>query len=67
VASRYLDTAGLLASTGNRLLLRSADPSEAQVRFWDRWLVPVSERLDRVLGHRVGKSLVGVWQKPSGS
>jgi SAM-dependent methyltransferase len=63
VASRYLDAAGLLASTGNRLLLRSADPSEAQVRFWDRWLVPVSERLDGVLGHRVGKSLLGVWQK----
>jgi SAM-dependent methyltransferase len=67
VASRYLDAAGLLASAGNRMLLRSAEPSEAQVHFWDRWLVPVSERVDGILGHRFGKSLLGVWQKPEGS
>ncbi|MGI9592534.1 MAG: class I SAM-dependent methyltransferase [Myxococcota bacterium] len=64
VAGGYLDSAGLLASAGNRLLLRSADPSPAQIGFWDRWLVPVSERLDRLLGGRVGKSVFVVWQRP---
>lgn len=65
VRSRHLDAAGLLASAGNRLLLRSAAPSEAQMRFWDRWLVRVSERLDALLRHRVGKSVLVVWQKPA--
>lgn len=64
----FLDSAGLLASCGNRLLLRSAHPSPGQLDFWDRRLVPISRRLDPVLGRRVGKSVVGVWsrQRPGG-
>ena len=65
VAAGYLDSAGLLASAGNRLLLRTADPAPAQIGFWDRWLVPVSERLDRLLAGRVGKSVFVVWQRPA--
>ena len=61
--ARYLDAVGLLASLGNRILLRSALPTERQLRFWDRCLVPVSRLLDPVLGHRVGKSVLVVWQK----
>ncbi|WP_272910938.1 class I SAM-dependent methyltransferase [Falsiroseomonas oryziterrae] len=61
----YLDSAGLLASIGNRLLLRSSEPSPAQIRFWDGLLVPFSRRLDPLLGRRVGKSILGVWQKDS--
>ncbi len=63
IASRYLDAAGLLASAGNRLLLRSAQPSAAQIRFWDRRLVPLSRRLDPLLGNRVGKSVLVVWRR----
>jgi SAM-dependent methyltransferase len=59
----YLDAAGLLASAGNRLLLRSAMPTERQILFWDRFLVPVSRRLDPLLGHSLGKSIVGVWRR----
>jgi len=59
---RYLDSAGLLASLGNRLLLRQAMPSAAQLRIWDSCLVPVSRGLDRLLGYRLGKSILGVWQ-----
>lgn len=64
--SVYLDSAGIIASAGNRLLLRSATPTRAQIQLWDRRLVPVSRRLDRVLGYRVGKSLLTVWRKPQG-
>jgi SAM-dependent methyltransferase len=64
-AGGYLDAAGLLVSLGNRVLLRSAEPTAAQIALWDRWLVPVSERLDGLLGHRVGKSVYVVWQKPA--
>ena len=59
---RYLDTAGLIASLGNRLLLRSAMPTEKQLGFWDRRLVPVSRTIDPLLRYRLGKSIVGVWR-----
>lgn len=63
VRMRYLDSVGLLASLGNRLFLRSASPTQAQVRFWDRVLVRASLLLDPLLGYRVGKSILGVWRK----
>jgi SAM-dependent methyltransferase len=59
----YLDAAGMLLSLGNRLVLRSAMPTHRQIAFWDGWVVPVSRRLDPVLGHAVGKSVLGVWRK----
>lgn len=60
----YLDAAGLVLSLGNRLLLRSAQPTAAQVLFWDRFVIPVSRLLDRALGRRVGKSVLGIWRRP---
>jgi SAM-dependent methyltransferase len=59
----YLDSAGLLASLGNRLLLRQSVPSLRQILFWDRYLVPVSTVLDPLLMHALGKSLLGIWRK----
>jgi SAM-dependent methyltransferase len=59
----YLDSAGLLASLGNKLLLRSPAPSKAQIQFWDRAMVPISRYTDRALNHTIGKSILGVWQK----
>lgn len=61
----YLDSVGMLLSLGNRLLLRAGQPSEAQIRLWDRRVVPVSRILDPLLGWRVGKTVVGVWRRPS--
>ncbi len=60
----YLDSVGLLASLASRLLLKSRMPSDAQIQFWDRCLVPCSRQLDRPLGYRVGKSVLGVWRQP---
>jgi SAM-dependent methyltransferase len=63
----YLDSAGLLASLGNKLFLRSPIPSKAQIQFWDRAMVPISRYTDRALNHAIGKSILAVWQKaPSG-
>jgi SAM-dependent methyltransferase len=59
----YLDSVGLLASLGNRLVLKSAMPTEGQILLWDRWMVPISRLLDPITGHRLGKSIVAVWQK----
>ena len=59
---RYLDATGLLLSAANKLLLRSRMPTLAQVLTWDRRFVPVSRRLDPLLGHAVGKSVLAIWR-----
>lgn len=58
----YLDSAGLLASLGNSLVLNSSMPTAAQIRTWDGILVPCSRWLDRVLCGTAGKSVLGVWR-----
>lgn len=60
----YLDAAGLFLSLGNRIFLRSAHPTAAQILFWDRRVIPVSRVLDRALGRRAGKSVLGIWRRP---
>lgn len=63
VRSEYLDCAGLLASAANRLLLKSAHPSQRQIAFWDGALVPISRIVDPLFARRLGKSLICVWRK----
>ena len=63
VSLKYLDSIGLFASLGNRLLLRKAMPSRAQVAFWDREVVPISTVVDPLLRHSAGKSILAVWRK----
>lgn len=58
----YLDSAGLLLSLANKMLLRQSMPTVKQIVFWDRLIVPISTVLDLVLGFRVGKSVVAVWK-----
>jgi SAM-dependent methyltransferase len=57
----YLDSCGLCASLGNRLLLKQNLPTANQILLWDRRIVPVSRILDPVLFFRVGKSILAVW------
>jgi SAM-dependent methyltransferase len=59
----YLDAAGMLASAANRVLLRSAMPTERQILTWDRLLVPVSRLIDPIFAGRVGKNVLGIWRK----
>ena len=59
----YLDSAGMLLSLGNRLILRSAAPTRRQIAFWDGVVVPVSRVIDPILGYHVGKSVLAVWHK----
>jgi SAM-dependent methyltransferase len=59
----YLDSVGMLASLGNRLLLHQADPSIKQILFWDRFLVPLSRFADPISFHAIGKSILGIWKK----
>jgi SAM-dependent methyltransferase len=59
----YLDSVGLLLSFANRQFLRQSVPTKAQIRFWDRYIVPASKVLDRCLFGTVGKSIVGIWRR----
>jgi SAM-dependent methyltransferase len=63
--ARYLDAAGLLASLGNRMLLKQSMPTPKQIAVWDNGLVPVSKVLDPLLGFALGKSVLAVWKKPA--
>jgi SAM-dependent methyltransferase len=62
----YLDSAGLVLSMANLLLLRQSMPTKVQLRIWDRWVVPISRGLDRCLVNAVGKSIMGVWRRETG-
>lgn len=59
----YIDSAGLLASAGNLLILKKSIPSLNQIRFWNNWLIPLSMKLDSLINYRVGKTVIGVWVK----
>jgi SAM-dependent methyltransferase len=61
---RYLDSVGMLASAGNRFLLRSNAPTRRQIALWDRVFVPASRVVDKLTGHRLGKSILAVYRKP---
>jgi SAM-dependent methyltransferase len=63
VTAGYMDSVGMLASLGNKLILKSPTPNAAQVRFWDRVLVPLSRLADPILRWRLGKSVLLVWRK----
>lgn len=60
----YLDCVGLIASLGNRIFLRQKMPSLRQIRIWDRFMVPVSQVLDKWFFYCIGKTIIGIWEKP---
>ncbi len=59
----YLDSAGLLLSSANRLFLRQSMPTKAQLHFWDQCVIPISRLLDKCTFGSVGKSIVAVWRR----
>jgi SAM-dependent methyltransferase len=59
----YLDAVGMLASLGNRLLLRRSMPAPHQIRVWDRLMVPLSRLVDPLMCYSLGKSVLAVWRK----
>jgi len=63
MSCKYYDSVGYFASVMNKLFLKQKMPSLKQVRFWDRWMVPVSIVTDKVFFHSFGKSIIAVWEK----
>ncbi len=60
---RFMDSAGMIASLGNRFLLRHSVPSRRSVLFWDQFFVPVSRVLDPLFFYLLGKSILVIWRK----
>jgi 2-polyprenyl-3-methyl-5-hydroxy-6-metoxy-1,4-benzoquinol methylase len=58
----YLDSVGLAASLANRLLLKQAKPTHAQIQTWDRMMIPLSRIFDPLLRYSAGKSVLGIWR-----
>lgn len=59
----YVDSAGMIASLGNKIFLRQGLPTDKQIHFWDRVLIRISKFLDPVFNYNIGKSIIGVWEK----
>ncbi|MEW5861567.1 MAG: class I SAM-dependent methyltransferase [Cyanobacteriota bacterium] len=59
----YLDCVGLMASLGNRLILNSKMPNINQITIWDKFMVPLSRKIDPLIQYSLGKSILGVWRK----
>jgi len=60
--AEYLDALGACLSAANRLLLRKSTPALRDIAFWDRYVIPVSRVVDRLLGRSVGRSVLCVWR-----
>lgn len=58
----YLDCCGLALSAANALLLRQSSPTKAQLKVWDSFVIPVSRVVDPLIGHSMGKTIVGIWR-----
>ncbi len=64
-ATLYLDSLGLMLSIVNRYLARQSMPTPTTIHLWDSKIVPLSRIADRVVGNRFGRSIIGIWTKPS--
>lgn len=58
----FLDGLGAFASLFARVA-RRREPTKAQIRTWDRLIVPVSRATDFVTRRFVGRSVVAVWTR----
>jgi hypothetical protein len=59
----YMDSVGMAASLANKVLLKKNMPTLNQIKTWDQFIVPVSRVIDPLLGWRLGKSVIGIWQR----
>jgi len=59
----YLDSVGAFTSLINRFLLAQSMPTVEQIVFWDRWIIPIAKWIDRLIGYRVGRSILGIWRR----
>jgi ubiquinone/menaquinone biosynthesis C-methylase UbiE len=63
VKMEYLDSAGVIASMANSLILKKTIPTYRHIRIWDATLIPASRLIDLLTFHLIGKSILSICQK----
>ncbi len=64
--SRYCDSVGFGLAWAFRFIgSESGEPSDRALRFFDRWLLPLSRALDTVAARHFGKNVLAVAVKPA--
>jgi hypothetical protein len=58
----YIDSVGLIATLGNRFILKSKIPNKKQIMVWDKLMIPISRIIDPAIQYLIGKSIIGIWQ-----
>lgn len=61
--SFYLDSVGMIASLGNRLVMHTAQPPAWSIQLWNGVFIPASRILDKLALHAFGKTVVTVWKR----
>jgi SAM-dependent methyltransferase len=63
---RYYNFVGIWGWWWNAKCGRRENQSDAQIRFFDGWIVPVLSRLEKFVAPPVGQSLLFVAREPTG-
>lgn len=61
----YLDSVGMASSMANKWFLKQNYPTLQQIKMWDNLIVKTSKLIDPILNYQLGKTLIGIWEKPS--
>ncbi|HNW96932.1 MAG TPA: methyltransferase domain-containing protein [Bacteroidales bacterium] len=65
VEIKYMDSMGFLLSMVNHTFLKQKYPTQKQIIFWDKIVVPMSKIIDKVVFYKFGKSLLIIMKKPT--
>jgi SAM-dependent methyltransferase len=63
IKSIYLESVGYLMLWLNRHVVKKEYPSEKNISVWQRFLIPVSKLLDKIIFYSFGKTVIAVWKK----
>jgi SAM-dependent methyltransferase len=61
---RYMNAVGTFGWWANSHIFRREEQSEAQIKFFDRYVAPAASRVERLLPPPFGQSIFAVLQKP---
>lgn len=61
---RYMNAMGLFGWWANARIFHREAQSEAQIKFFDRYMAPVASRMEKLLPPPFGQSIFAVLQKP---
>ena len=58
VSTKYLDSVGFCLNVVLKIIPGTIFPTERNIYFWNKYLVPISKILDKIMCYKVGKSLL---------